>query len=443
MIEVFMPKLGPSIEQATVVRWHKARGEAVRRGEPIVDIETDKTVQEVEAEADGVLHEVFVAEGQACAVGTVLALLGSAGEEAASPVVASAPPAIAAAVASVQPADVVAPVQPAIAASASTQRTIAADVSPAGSSPWLNIADDIERVLVKASPAARRVAREKGVDLSVVTGTGPRGRVVAEDVLRAAAAAEVLAQAARPEVDIALPMQAEPAAAIAGCAVKERRPLGSVRRRIADRMLQSKQSAPDFWVAMDVDMSLVKAARDRWLSCGEDPVPSYNDFVLFACARALREFPELNASLAGDEVVIYSDVNVGMATAAPDGLVVPVIRNAERMSVRGVASRSRELASRARDRKLLPADCEGGTFTVSNLGMFGVDRFVAIINPPQCAILAVGQVAPRVITDGHSISIRVETTLTLSVDHRIADGVVASRFLGSVKRSLETFESNA
>jgi pyruvate dehydrogenase E2 component (dihydrolipoamide acetyltransferase) len=321
------------------------------------------------------------------------------------------------------------------------------EAQPSGDPVPVAVDDDIERLLIKASPAARRVARENGVDLSVVTGTGPRGRIVTDDVLRAVAVVDVLAQAAKPSIapapEAPAPVWAASAAvAVAGCGVRERRPLGSVRRVIGERMLHSQQSAPHFSVAMDVDMGRVKEARDAWASFGEDTVPSYNDFVLWACAQALRAMPELNASADGGDVVVYSDINVGMAVAAPDGLIVPVIRSAERMSVRGVAARSRDMAKRAHDRKLLPADCEGGTFTVSNLGMFGVDRFVAIINPPQAAILAVGRVAPRVVTDGRSISIRTEATLTLSVDHRIADGIVASRFLGLVKQALETFLPN-
>jgi len=185
-------------------------------------------------------------------------------------------------------------------------------------------------------------------------------------------------------------------------------------------------------------MTGVKAVRDRWKGAGESTVPSYNDFVLWAAARTLRDFPELNASIADDDLIIYADINIGMATSVPDGLIVPVIKQADRMSVRGVACHSRELAAKARDRKLASADCEGGTFTVSNLGMLGVDTFVAIINPPQCAILAVGQVTPRVVTDGQAIAIKTQMTTTLSVDHRVTDGVMASRFLAKFKEILES-----
>lgn len=420
-----MPKLGPSVEQATVIRWHKAEGDKVRQGELILDIETEKTVHEVEAEADGILHKTLVQEGQSCQVGTVLALLGVAGER-----VAGAPVAVAQA-----PAPD--PQRP-VAAAAGVPARMGASAAAAGDER------EIDRVLIKSSPAARRVARERSVDLSMVTGTGPHGRIVSDDVVRAAKAAQGSSGPMRvptTPADGPPSMAREPAppAAIAGITVKERRPLTSVRRTIAERMVRSKQSAPHFHISMDVDMTRVKETRQAWRQAGETSVPSYNDFILWATAQALRSFPELNASLAGDDLVIYSDINVGMATSAPDGLVVPVIQRADRLSVRGLASRSGDLAARARDRKLLPASCEGATFSVSNLGMFGVASFSAIINPPQSAILAVGQVAPRVVTDGSSISIRTFTTLTLSVDHRVADGVLASHFLGALKQLLETF----
>lgn len=422
MMEVFMPKLGPSVEQATVVRWHKSQGQALRQGEALVDIETDKTVQELAAEGDGVLHKILVPEGKLCAVGTVLALVGAAGES-----VVETPETAVAGANSVGTdlSSVPAPV-----ASAATQASI-------------DEADSVDRLLIRSSPAARRVAREKGVDLSAVVGTGPRGRIVVEDVERAASVAESIGLAAG---GTATPAPASivvgawsEEAPILDCTVKEKRPLTSIRRTIAERMVRSKRETPHFYISMDVDMTDVKAARERWRGAGETAVPSYNDFVLWAAARTLRGFPELNASFTGDDLIIYDDINIGMATSMPDGLVVPVIRRADRMSVRGVACHSRDLAAKARDRKLAPSDCESGTFTVSNLGMLGVDTFVAIINPPQCAILAVGQVSPRVVTDGQAIFIRAQMTATLSVDHRVTDGVKASEFLAKFKETLETF----
>lgn len=420
MMELFMPKLGPSIEEATVVRWHKSQGQALRQGEPLVDIETDKTVQELVAETDGVLHKILISEGELCAVGTVLALVGAAGES-----VAGTPET---ALAGASGGGTSTSMAPAPAVSAATQTSI-------GDS------DPVHRLLIRSSPAARRVARERGVDLSAVVGTGPRGRVVVEDVERAASVVVSIGHAAGTAPPPSAVVRESPGETpIVGCAATERRPLTSMRRAIAERMVRSKRDTPHFYISMEVDMTGVKAARDRWKGAGETTVPSYNDFVLWAAARTLRDFPELNASFAGDDLIFYADINIGMATSVPDGLIVPVIKLADRMSVRGVACHSRELAAKARDRKLAPADCEGGTFTVSNLGMLGVDTFVAIINPPQCAILAVGQVTPRVVTDGQAIAIRTQMTATLSVDHRVTDGVMASRFLAKFKEMLETFQ---
>lgn len=411
MIEVFMPKLGPSIEQATVARWYKSQGEALRQGEALVDIETDKAVQELAAETDGILHKILIPEGELCAVGTVLALVGAVGEA----VDARHPPAV---------------------------EVRARAESPTAASPSTPLSSDdgkvIDRVLIKSSPSARRLAREMGVDLSAVDGTGPRGRIVADDVVRASAETPAVPSIALREP--AAPRQAPAVTPIYSCAVKERRALSSMRRAIAERMVRSKQVAPHFYISMDIDMTRVKEAREAWKGAGETSVPSYNDFILWATARTLRSFPDLNASLDGDEVVIYSDINIGMATGIPDGLIVPVIKRADRMSVRGVACHSRDLALKARDKKLTPTECEGGTFTVSNLGMLGVDTFIAIINPPQCGILAVGQVTPRVVTDGNSIAIRTLMTATLSIDHRVADGILASRFLGALKEALEAFQ---
>lgn len=409
-----MPKLGPSTDEGTVVRWHKSEGDDVREGEAMLDVETEKAVQEVLAESDGVLHKVVVPEGTTCPVGTLLALLRAVGETPVSPEPASVP--------SAPPVAVMGTSHPEVPPRAQEHD------------------DRLGRMLVKASPAARRVARERGIKLSAVTGTGPRGRIVSADVERAATAAEVLGHAARR--DVVLPpetMHSACATAAPGAAgvVREQRPLSSVRRLIGQRMLESKRISPHFYLSMDVDMVRVKEIREAWKAAGEAGVPSYNDFMVWACARALRACPELNSSVSGNDAVFYSDVNIGIAVDAPDGLVVPVIRHADRLSVRGVASRAGELAARAREKKLTPSDGEGGTFTVSNLGMLGVDRFVAIINPPQAAILAAGRVAPRVVTDGTSISIRVQATLTLSADHRVVDGALAGRFLAMVKEVLE------
>jgi pyruvate dehydrogenase E2 component (dihydrolipoamide acetyltransferase) len=210
-----------------------------------------------------------------------------------------------------------------------------------------------------------------------------------------------------------------------------------MRRIVGERMSKSKQSAPHFYIGMDVDMSEVDKRRREWKEKGEKLVPSINDFILSASARALRDFPSLNAAFTAQGIQIFSDINIGIAVALEEGLVVPVIRNADRLSLEEMAKQSKELAEKAQKKKLFPLDYEGGTFTVSNLGMLGVDSFVAIINPPQCAILAVGRVAPRAVPQGDKIVARSMMTMTLSADHRVVDGAIAARFLREVRSLLE------
>jgi pyruvate dehydrogenase E2 component (dihydrolipoyllysine-residue acetyltransferase) len=281
--------------------------------------------------------------------------------------------------------------------------------------PAAQTRDVHERIL--ASPAAKRIAREKGIDLASLKGSGPGGSVVAEDLLRSTTS-QAVAPGGPPKI-------------------KETVQLTPMRRIVGERMTKSKQTAPHFYLTMDADMTEIMRRRNMLKEKGESPVPSINDCILSACARALRDFPSLNAAFTDHGVEIYSDINIGMAVALEEGLVVPVIRNADRLSLEELAKQSRELADKAQKKKLFPLDYEGGTFTVSNLGMFGVDSFVAIINPPQCAILAVGQVGPRVVPHGEGIAVRPMMTMSLSADHRVVDGAIAARFLREVKRHLE------
>jgi pyruvate dehydrogenase E2 component (dihydrolipoamide acetyltransferase) len=231
---------------------------------------------------------------------------------------------------------------------------------------------------------------------------------------------------------------AEPTAATGGAhSVQELTPM---RRIIGERMTKSKQTAPHFYLSVDVDMTEISRRRNTSKDRGESLVPSINDFVISGCARALRNFPSLNAAFTERGIQLYSDINIGMAVALDEGLVVPVIRNADRLSLQKLATLSRELAEKAQNKKLFPLDYEGGSFTVSNLGMFGIDKFVAIINPPQSAILAVGRVAPRVVAHGDGIAVRPTMTMSLSADHRVVDGVMAARYLRQVKTVLEAGE---
>ena len=272
---------------------------------------------------------------------------------------------------------------------------------------------------VLASPAAKRIARENSIDLASLQGSGPEGSILAKDVLRSAPNGRSQSTAS-----LAEKIQA----------------LSPMRRIVAERMTRSKQSAPHFYLSVDIDMSAVIQRRMEWQESAKSRKPSHNDFILYACARALREFPALNSSFSERGIRNHSDINLGMAVALEEGLVVPVIRNADRLSLAELAAQTRELVLKAQSKKLLPLDYEGGTFTISNLGMLGVDNFVAIINPPQAAILAVGRIAERVVADHGMFAVRSMMTATLSADHRVVDGAIGARFLQRLQQGLERGE---
>ncbi len=390
--DVIMPALGVAQEKGILIRWLKAQGEPVTKGEPLMEVETDKATVEIEAPASGILLNVSASPGDEVPVGQRIAVLVTEGEKIAIPVTP----------------------QP--------KSQLSETPKPVAAQAERKIVEDRPRMarIPLASPAARRIAREKGLDLSSLRGTGPEGAVLAEDVM---------GSTATEAPDLAGPAK-----------IRETVKLTRMRRIVGERMTKSKQTAPHFYISMDVDMTEVSQRRISLKESGEPLVPTINDFILAAAARALRDFPSLNATFVEHGVQLYSQINLGVAVALEDGLVVPVIRNADRLSVQELAEQTRELADKAQKKKLLPLDYEGGTFTVSNLGMLGVDSFVAIINPPQCAILAVGRVAPRVVADEEGMMIRAVMTATLSADHRVVDGAIAARFLQEVKRKLENTE---
>ena len=396
---VIMPALGVAQQTGTLLKWLRAEGQSVAKGEPLMEIETDKATVDIEAPASGTLAQVSAAAGDEVPVGQRIALILAPGEAlptkatAAAPVISSLP-------------------QGERKEEGRSRTSVAA---PPGES-MIQAASLSGRVL--ASPKARRIAREQGIELTSLRGTGPEGSILAEDVLRA------------------LPDKAPQAAVVS--APRETAPLTPMRRIVGQRMAQSKQTAPHFYISMNVDMTAAIRLRSEWKERGDESIPSINDFILQACAHALKDFPSINASFTEQGIQQHADINIGVAVALEEGLVVPVIRNADRLSLTELAKQSRDLADKAQNKKLFPADYEGGTFTVSNLGMLGVDSFIAIINPPQCAILAVGRVAPRVVTDGDCIEIRSIMTVTLSADHRVVDGAIAARFLHDFKKWLES-----
>ena len=402
-----MPALGVAQEKGTLLTWLKAEGQSVTKGEPLMEVETDKATVEIEAPASGILSNVTAAAGDEIPVGNKIAVILAPGEVATKPgegrdegrLEPSTDHSVNKPRVEPNP-----PISPFVKGG-SKGDFLASETSP------------LARTRILASPAAKRIAKERGIDLESIKGSGPEGAVVAEDVVRAGGA-----QAAAPSGSLK---------------VKETVQLTAMRRIVGERMTQSKQTAPHFYLTMDVDMTEINRRRSALKEKGETLVPSINDFILSACARALRDFPSLNAAFTDHGVEIYSDINIGMAVALDEGLVVPVIRNADRLSLQELSQQSREFADKAQKKKLFPLDYEGGTFTVSNLGMFGVDSFIAIINPPQCAILAVGQVGPRVVPHGEGIAVRPMMTVSLSADHRVVDGAIAARFLQEVKKLLE------
>jgi pyruvate dehydrogenase E2 component (dihydrolipoyllysine-residue acetyltransferase) len=388
-----MPKLSDSMADAVIVRWLKSAGEPFSRGEGLMEVETDKATVVYEAEWDGTLASILAPEGATVAVGEPIATLGN-GDRAETADAPPAPPPAA------RSAPVSSPAAPVVA-------TAAAD-GPTSSRP-------------NASPVARRVAVELGVSLHGIAGTGPGGRVTVEDVKRAATSA-----GASPG--------AEPASAKGDVSLLELTP---TQTTIARRMTESAATIPVFTVSADVDVTQIVDSRRAARGRGEE-VPSLNDFVVKAAAQTLREFPRFNASYVGGKVECYSRVNVGIAVAADDALLVPVLRDADRRTLAEIASDSRRLADAARRRELGPDDFGGGTFTVSNLGMFGVDAFTAIIDPPQVAILAVGGARRAPVEEGpNRVGFRDLMTVTLSCDHRVVYGADGARFLARLRELLE------
>lgn len=397
--QVTLPRLGQGMESGTIVRWLKAEGDAVDRDEPLYELDTEKVTQEVEAGVSGVLLRIIAGEGEEIEVGRPICVIGEPGEEAPAGDDGSAPEAAEPAPAAPERP----PAEPVTAAAPETERP-----RPSGG----------ERL--KASPLARRIARERGIELRRVAGTGPDGRIVAEDVERAAAAPA---------------WEQKPVPVTAGSEVVQ---LTSVRRTIGRRLSEAWQ-APHFAISMSADMRRTIELRERLveLTPEGEPRPTYSDILTRICAAALLRHPDLNAHFEGGSVRIFRTANVGLAVAIPHGLVVPVIRHVETLSVAGIAAARAELVARTRENRLQPDDLEGGTFTVSNLGMYGVERFFAVLNPPQVAILAVGSIEERAVVVGGEIAVRPQLELTLSCDHRAVDGATASEFLRTLRDLLE------
>ncbi len=403
--QVTLPRLGQGMESGTIVRWLKSEGDRVQKGEPLYELDTDKVTQEVEADVGGVLLKILVNEGEV-PVGTPVAFLGEAGEDLPEVEAAAEPEAVSAATGPEQAQR--APERP--DGSAPSQAVPEVEAQEA-------VAADGGRI--KASPLARRIARERGIDLASVSGTGPEGRIVAEDVERA---------------DVAGPRRAP--ARPAGAGEVERVELTSLRRTVGRRMTEA-WAAPAFQIVMSADMTRAQQLRARLVERHPDERPTVTDVLTKVCAAALMRHRAVNALYAGDAVELHPSANIGIAVATDRGLLVPVIPRCEALTVAGIAAARADLVARARDGKLQAADLEGGTFTISNLGMYGVEQFVAVLNPPQAAILAVGAIEDRPVARDGEVVARPTMTLTLTCDHRTIDGATAADFLRTVKEFLE------
>ncbi len=459
MPTVIMPKMGDAMEEGTLLKWLKEQGDEVAEGDPLAEIETDKVTLEINAEFSGTLTQRMANEGDSVAVGAAIATIGAPDEVAAAPATAEAAPAEAAAEAnapapeaSAQPA----PATTAVAAPPSqpSQPAQTNGQPPAGSNGATAPARAPGERL-RASPLVKRLAAEHGIDLSGIPGTGPGGRIVKDDIMpyvTGAKQAPAAAVSAQPSEAPAAPAEAPaPVAAVPAPSPITQPPsptgrpagipkeMSRIRRTTGKRMAESKQAAPHFYVSADIDMAAAVAFREQVNAQIQDDAGkvSFNDMVVKACALALREFPNLNASLDGDQLHDHPNIDVNIAVAIEGGLIAPFIPDADQKSLGSIARMAKDVIGRARTGGLQPHEYQGGTFTVSNLGMYQVDEFIAVINPPQAAILAVGSIADvPVVKDGRVVPGK-RMKITLSADHRITDGAEVARCLQAIRRYLE------
>lgn len=446
MGEIFMPKVGDAMTEGKVVRWYKKAGDAIKAGEPVLEIETDKVNLDLEAEDDGTLENVAVGEGETVEVGTRLAYVRAEGE-AAQPAEsaetkeltaksdappekdeksASADEKKAKAKPEADKAEAEDPTEapkqdPAPAIDKS--KPLQSEIAPAGES------GAAERP--KSSPLARRIASDLGVDLASLRGSGPAGRIIASDVQQAARSAPAPAKRS----DSKASREQKPAPRPDSIESKEI-PLTAMRRTIAKRLSESLGPIPHFFLTIEADVTSLLTLRQQ-LNEIEQSKASVNDFVVKAAALALLHHPVVNSSFTGEAIAQHGEIHIGIAVATPEGLITPVVRNADGRSVIEIAGEIRTLAEKAKNRKLKPDEYQGGTFTISNLGMFGIEEFTAIINPPNAAILAVGAAGEKAVVVAGQVAVRQRMRLTLSCDHRVIDGVAGAQFMQTLQQYLE------
>ncbi|MDH4350197.1 MAG: 2-oxo acid dehydrogenase subunit E2 [Gemmatimonadota bacterium] len=393
--KVVMEALSPTMEEGRIAQWLKHEGDAVKSGDVLAEVETDKAIMELPARSDGILRKILVGDGATTAVGNLVAVIADADEDI-SGVVGNGGE------------------KGEKGEEGEEGQTVAAPAAPAASAA--SAGGEAEGGRIKASPLARRMAGEQGVDLRRVDGSGPGGRIVKRDIAAAAAASA------------ALP--------VGGAEGWEDVPLTQLRKTIARRLTQSLAPVPHFFLTSIVDMERAAEAREALNALGGEKI-SFNDIVVKTVAMALRQHRACNAWWQESTIRYFHDVHLGIAVAVDDGLITPVIRHADRKSLREIAIETRALAERARARKLAPEEYTGATFSLSNLGMFGIDAFTAVINPPEAGILAIGAITPTPVAHEGAVQVRRRMHLTMSCDHRVIDGATGARFLQTVRQMLE------
>jgi pyruvate dehydrogenase E2 component (dihydrolipoamide acetyltransferase) len=417
--KVFMEALSPTMEEGRLVKWLKNEGDAVKTGEPIAEVETDKAIMELVARADGVLRKRIVSEGESRPVGDLVGVIAAADENIDALVSGAAAPAAKApeAAAKAPEAAAKAPAAPAPAAPPAPAPAAPAAPAPAPASVGGNDGQ------LRSSPLARRLASDRGLDLAQVRGTGPGGRIIKRDIESAVASgtAAPRAAAARPTIE----------------GDYEDVALTQIRKTIAKRLSESIGPIPTFYLTAEYDLSRVTEMRAAMAEMGDEFKVSVNDILMKAVATALAQHPEVNAHWLGDRIRYHRRVHLGMAVATPDGLIVPVIFDADQKRMSEISREARELAKRARERKLKPEEYTGSTFSISNLGMFGIDQFTAIINPPEVSILAIGAAQDVAVPQGDGFVSRKRIRVTMSCDHRAVDGAVGAAFLQTLRRLIE------
>lgn len=426
--KVTMEALSPTMEEGRLVKWLKNEGDTIAKGDVLAEVETDKAVMELTARGDGVLRARLAAEGDTRPVGELLAVIAAKDENIDALVKKAPVTAAATAAAAVAAPAVVAPGAPAAPVAPKAPSAPEAPAAPAAENGGGR---------ARSSPLARRLATERGLDVAAVHGSGPGGRVIRRDI-EAAASMELAPDATRTDPTVTPGARTAPTAPRTGAAGDfQDVPLTLIRKTIARRLSESNGPIPTFFLTADFDLTSVRELRAQMIAMGDEFKVSYNDIILKAVATALRQHPEVNAHWLGDSIRRHHRVHLGMAVAVEDGLITPIIADADTKRISEIGRESRELARRARERKLAPEEYTGATATVSNLGMFGIDEFTAIINPPEVAIFAIGAVGEvPVVIDGE-LAVRTRVRITMSCDHRAVDGATGAKFMQTLRRLIE------